>query len=189
MQALSVAKWNKFDGFAYSTLADDLDMVRPALAEFGLGFTQDVETTERSVIVTTTLFHVSGEERVGKPITFPVLKPTPQEFVKAAGWGRKMGAQAMFGIAADSDGTVEGPREATKERGDQKQQGRREQPRDAKAGREQPRAEGKGGGRAAPSKEDSVWNRLVKHAKAEGLPVVEVRLWETPNCFAAYGGI
>ncbi len=30
---------------------------------------------------------------------------------------------------------------------------------------------------------------IFDHAKEAGLPVVEVRLWETPNCFAAYGGV
>lgn len=30
---------------------------------------------------------------------------------------------------------------------------------------------------------------IFDHAKEAGLPVVEVRLWETPNCYAAYGGV
>jgi 6-pyruvoyltetrahydropterin/6-carboxytetrahydropterin synthase len=29
---------------------------------------------------------------------------------------------------------------------------------------------------------------IFDHARAQGLPVVEVRLWETPNCYAAYDG-
>ncbi|MFO0809864.1 MAG: 6-carboxytetrahydropterin synthase [Gemmataceae bacterium] len=29
---------------------------------------------------------------------------------------------------------------------------------------------------------------IFDHAREQGLPVVEVRLWETPNCYAAYDG-
>lgn len=29
---------------------------------------------------------------------------------------------------------------------------------------------------------------IFEHAKSQGLPIVEVQLWETPNCFAGYDG-
>jgi len=33
---------------------------------------------------------------------------------------------------------------------------------------------------------ENIARLICEHARAQGLPVVEVRLWETPHCFAAY---
>lgn len=35
---------------------------------------------------------------------------------------------------------------------------------------------------------ENIARLIFDHARDSGLPVVEVRLWETPHCFAAYAG-
>jgi 6-pyruvoyltetrahydropterin/6-carboxytetrahydropterin synthase len=35
---------------------------------------------------------------------------------------------------------------------------------------------------------ENIARLIFDYAKSQGLPIVEVRLWETPNCYASYSG-
>ncbi|MEX0979012.1 MAG: 6-carboxytetrahydropterin synthase [Pirellulales bacterium] len=34
---------------------------------------------------------------------------------------------------------------------------------------------------------ENIARLIFEYAKSQGIPIVEVKLWETPNCFATYG--
>lgn len=87
----------------YADFASVCDACRAPFANNGLAFTQDPVTTEKTVSVSTTLWHVSGQRIVFSPIVLPVTQSTPQAFGSALTYARRFSLQTAVGIAAEED--------------------------------------------------------------------------------------
>ena len=88
--------------FAYATLDAILDATRPALSKHGLALNWRITGGPRNLHVITVLSHESGEETTCdlEPAS-PITKN--QELVSATTYLRRVGAQAILGVAADED--------------------------------------------------------------------------------------
>ena len=89
-------------GYAYAPLSEVIKSVRKALAANGLAFAQDVTGTERTILVTTRIYHQDGwVEKFGPLQIFS--GSTPQQAGSAITYGRRYALSAALGIAADED--------------------------------------------------------------------------------------
>lgn len=102
---------NPHVGSKYAPLSEVFNAVRPVMAKHGLSFYQDVATNEENVIVTTTLFHESGEWLESSPLSVPAgqklkdgsIKINAQTIGAATTYGKRYQLQACIGVAADED--------------------------------------------------------------------------------------
>jgi hypothetical protein len=91
--------------YNYATLAAVMEVAKPALARHGLALTQSVEVDgeKKEVEITTTLLHVSGAERVWRPVRMPVGQWTPQGLGSAITYARRYSALSVLGLAPEDD--------------------------------------------------------------------------------------
>lgn len=102
---------NPYYNSKYSPLSEVLNTVRPPLTKHGLSVYQDVASKDDQVIITTTLFHESGEWLESSPLILPAhqkLKNGNKEFnAQGAGsaisYAKRYQLQAALGIAADEE--------------------------------------------------------------------------------------
>jgi hypothetical protein len=95
-------KDNPFFKSKYADLAAIIDVVREPLATHGLAIVQGIETDATEVIVTTMLTHSSGQW-ITSSLNLRPTKNDPQGVASAATYGRRIGLQALVGVAADVD--------------------------------------------------------------------------------------
>jgi hypothetical protein len=93
---------NPFFHSKYADLAAIVEVIRQPLASNGLCILQGVEADELSVTITTRLMHLSGQW-VESALTLKPTKHDPQGVASAATYGRRIGLQALVGVAADLD--------------------------------------------------------------------------------------
>lgn len=102
---------NPYFDSKYAPLSEVLSAVRPPLTKHGLSIYQDVASHEDQVIITTTIFHESGEWLESSPLILPAyqkLKNGNKEFnAQGAGsaisYAKRYQLQAALGIAADEE--------------------------------------------------------------------------------------
>lgn len=100
--------------YAYATLPDILQSVRPVLAKHGLAVLQNATIGhDGNLYVSTMLIHHSGEYLALEPLPMP-LGHTAQETGSAITYGRRYHLLAALGLAADDDddGSTAAPRNA-----------------------------------------------------------------------------
>jgi hypothetical protein len=78
------------------------DVIREPLSANGLAIVQGIEDGAVGVIITTRLLHSSGQW-VESTMTLKPTKTDPQGVASAATYGRRIGLQALVGVAADVD--------------------------------------------------------------------------------------
>lgn len=88
--------------YGYADLAGVLQHVRPLLGKHGLAITQDVQTDDQHVHVTTLLLHKSGESLAFGPLSLPA-GGEPKNWGSAVTYARRFALMAALGIAADGD--------------------------------------------------------------------------------------
>jgi ERF superfamily len=88
--------------YSYADLADTLEAIRPVLAANGLGLTQPVATRGDSVLVWTTILHVSGQYVTYSPLEMGAGR-TPQETGSAITYGRRYAASAALNLASEDN--------------------------------------------------------------------------------------
>jgi hypothetical protein len=88
--------------YKYTDLATLIDKVKPILARWGLALIQDVGGDGKTVSITTTLIHVSGQER-HSPALLMGAGSTPQATGSAITYARRYQAMAALGLAPDDD--------------------------------------------------------------------------------------
>lgn len=88
--------------YKYTDLAAFTAHVKPVLAKWGLALLQDVAGDGRTVSITTTLIHASGQERTGPPLSM-AAGGTPQATGSAITYARRYQAMAALGLAPDDD--------------------------------------------------------------------------------------
>jgi hypothetical protein len=86
----------------YADLATVIDHVKPTLAKWGLAMIQEVGGDGKTISVTTTLIHVSGEERSSPALQMPAGS-NPQATGSAITYARRYQTMAALGIAPDDD--------------------------------------------------------------------------------------
>jgi hypothetical protein len=91
----------------YAPLAEVLGTVRPVLSKFGLSVYQDIGTLDDKVVITTHLYHESGEYLISSPLYIPASRGgkgmDAQGIGSGASYGKRYQIQAILGIAADED--------------------------------------------------------------------------------------
>ena len=95
-------KDNPFFKSKYADLAAIFDVIREPLSANGLAIVQGIEDGAVGVIITTRLMHSSGQW-VESTMTLKPTKTDPQGVASAATYGRRIGLQALVGVAADTD--------------------------------------------------------------------------------------
>lgn len=86
----------------YVTIDNLIKTIKPTLAKHDLAFTQDVTSEGGLVVVTSTLYHKSGEWL--RAVTrLPVDKQTPQGTGSAFTYAKRYSLSALLGISADED--------------------------------------------------------------------------------------
>jgi hypothetical protein len=88
--------------YTYATLPAILDLVRPVLASHGLAITQDVSMIDGSLMVSTTIRHISGDTVDFGPIVGRAGGDW-QALGSAITYARRYALTAALGIAADDD--------------------------------------------------------------------------------------
>ncbi len=86
----------------FASLASVRNAVVPVLARHGIAMTQNLETTERGIGCTTTLWHESGSLVFG-PLVMPATKPDAQGYGSAATYARRYSLMAVCGVVGDDD--------------------------------------------------------------------------------------
>ena len=103
METASKDADNPFFKSKYTTLAGCWDVARKPLSDNGLAVIQTTTFEEgNSVIVETTLSHVSGEWVRGA-LKMPLVKLDPQAVGSAITYARRYALSAMVGIVSDDD--------------------------------------------------------------------------------------
>ncbi|GGK22691.1 hypothetical protein GCM10010965_14500 [Caldalkalibacillus thermarum] len=98
---------NEFaNGHRYAPLGEILATVRPILGKHGLAVVQDAKIEGNTVVVTTTLFHESGEWLESEPLVLPAAGKggvTAQTIGAAITYGRRYQLSALLGISSEDD--------------------------------------------------------------------------------------
>jgi len=89
----------------FADLAQVLGVLRQPMAEQGLAIVQTPSLTPdgKSVSLTTTLYHKSGESLDCGTLTMPVERPGPQAVGSAITYARRYALTAIFALAAEDD--------------------------------------------------------------------------------------
>jgi hypothetical protein len=87
----------------FASLAAVRNAVVPVLAKHGIAMSQDLGSTDGTVICTTILMHGSGQRLVFGPLTLPVSKNDAQGFGSAATYARRYSLMAVAGVVGDDD--------------------------------------------------------------------------------------
>lgn len=93
--------------FRYSTFAELMDELRPALARHGLSIFQEPIISETSCTISTTIFHVDGGVLSPRPLVLPLTSRSPQDIGIVISYGRRYHAQTIFGLASTEDPELE----------------------------------------------------------------------------------
>ncbi|QZT33680.1 ERF family protein [Caldalkalibacillus thermarum TA2.A1] len=98
---------NEFaNGHRYAPLGEILATVRPILGKHGLAVVQDAKIEGNTVVVTTTLFHESGEWLESEPLVLPAAGKggvTAQTIGAAITYGRRYQLSTLLGISSEDD--------------------------------------------------------------------------------------
>lgn len=94
------------NGHRYAPLGEILSTVRPILAKHGLAVVQDAKIDGNTVVITTTLFHESGQFLESEPLVLPAAGKggvTAQTIGAAITYGRRYQLSAILGISSEDD--------------------------------------------------------------------------------------
>lgn len=97
---------NPFFKSKYADLATVWDAIRSPLAKHGLAVTQQLGTGEHAPLLTTTLWHTSGES-LASTVTITAKDSSPQAFASSVTYLRRVSLSALLGLTAaleDDDG-------------------------------------------------------------------------------------
>jgi hypothetical protein len=94
---------NPFLKNKYAPLNEILNVIRPILSKNGLSVVQDSSVQDGKVVVTTYLFHISGEWIESSPLTLTPEKLTPQGIGSVITYGRRYALSALLGISSEDD--------------------------------------------------------------------------------------
>lgn len=94
---------NPFLKNKYAPLNEILNVVRPILSKNGLSIVQDSSVQDGKVIITTYIFHTSGEWIESSPLTLTPEKLTPQGVGSVITYGRRYALSALLGISSEDD--------------------------------------------------------------------------------------
>ena len=89
-------------GYAYATLDAITQAIRPVLAKHGLSVMQDVRVDDRSLSVSTTLLHSSGQSITFGPLTGPTGSSW-QQVGSGISYARRYQLLSCLGLAAGDD--------------------------------------------------------------------------------------
>lgn len=157
--------------YNYADLASVWDAVRKHLADNELSIVQQVHNDTKSVTVTTTLLHSSGEF-IRDRCWLPVSDMRPQSVGSAITYARRYSMSALVGVATEDDDGAAGVAAAAKQTARQTPPKRPEQPaQEAQPAQTQPQS-GPPDQRAAIK---AMVSRMWKEAKTAG---VSVEAWE-----------
>jgi hypothetical protein len=98
---------NPFFKSKYSDLNSINSVIKAPFSKYGLTILQDVTTAEKSVSVTTTLMHTSGQWIEFSPMTLPVSKPDIQGFGSAITYARRYAICSSLCIASSEDSRLD----------------------------------------------------------------------------------
>jgi hypothetical protein len=87
----------------FASLAAVRNAVVPLLAKHGIAMSQDLSSTDGTVVCTTILMHGSGQRLTFGPLILPVSKNDAQGFGSAATYARRYSLMAVAGVVGDDD--------------------------------------------------------------------------------------
>lgn len=93
--------------FRYSTFAELMDELRPALATHGLSVFQEPVIGETTCTLHTTIFHVDGGVLAPRPLVLPLTSRSPQDIGIVISYARRYHLQTVFGLASTEDPELE----------------------------------------------------------------------------------
>ncbi|WP_085113201.1 ERF family protein [Thermoanaerobacterium sp. PSU-2] len=94
---------NPFLKNKYAPLNEILNVVRPILSKNGLSVIQDAKVENGQVIITTCIFHTSGEWIESSPLMITPEKMTAQGIGSIITYGRRYALSALLGISSEDD--------------------------------------------------------------------------------------
>jgi ERF superfamily len=98
--------------YRYADLAAVLGVVRPVLAAHGLGLTQWPTVEDGDAVVTTTIWHTSGQWLAAPPLRLPA-GDTAQQVGSAISYARRYTLLAVLGMATEDDDGAAASRQST----------------------------------------------------------------------------
>lgn len=87
----------------FASLGSVIDAIKPALANYGLFFTQASHVVEDGVCVETVIHHASGETISCGKLYVPANKKDAQGFGSALTYARRYSLMTAFGVPAEDD--------------------------------------------------------------------------------------
>lgn len=87
----------------YADLSSVVAAIKPALAEYGLGFYQRFTPADGGVCIETVIIHESGQELATGPLFVPASKADAQGYGSAITYARRYSLQTALGVPADDD--------------------------------------------------------------------------------------
>lgn len=93
---------NPFYKSTYADLASVIEAIREPFSKNGLAYSQLIGESDDHAIITTLLFHISGEF-LSDTLKLKPVKNDPQGIGSAITYGRRYGLQAIAGLAAEDD--------------------------------------------------------------------------------------
>lgn len=95
---------NPFLKNKYAPLSEVLNALRPIAAKHGLSIVQEPVVSDGNVIITTYIFHSSGQFMISSPIIIPMGgKGTAQEIGAAITYGRRYAISALLCVSSEDD--------------------------------------------------------------------------------------
>lgn len=90
--------------YKYTDLAGVTKVIDEAVKGTEINYCQDVSNSDGGLpVITTLIYHTSGEYLMFGPLSLPVQKKDAQGYGSAITYGRRYQLQAAFGIASEDD--------------------------------------------------------------------------------------
>lgn len=103
MEAATKDSSNPFFKSKYADLNAVMGAIKPAIAKYGLAFTQNCHDAPDAAKVETIIWHESGEHVSCGVISVPVAKHDAQGYGSALTYARRYSLSAAFGVGAEDD--------------------------------------------------------------------------------------
>jgi hypothetical protein len=103
MEAATKDSANPFFKSKYADLNAVMGAIKPAIAKYGLAFTQNCHDAPDAAKVETIIWHESGEHVSCGVISVPVAKHDAQGYGSALTYARRYSLSAAFGVGAEDD--------------------------------------------------------------------------------------
>lgn len=103
IEGATKAAVNPHFGKKYADLGAVLAAIKPALIKYGLFFIQRTEPSDDGIIVSTLLFHSSGDQMDLGKLYVPADKRDAQKFGSALSYARRYSLLTAFGVPTEDD--------------------------------------------------------------------------------------